>query len=374
MKLILAFLIMTNASLCLANKGMSYIEFTMQQEEKARYENLKNYKKKYKKKRITKSKKRPSKKRLARKIVQKVSTKKAAPVKIQTQYKAPAVYKVGEALSFNYYVEYNGPSLDQSNYQRGATYNRYKTGQDYKGDEKDATGSYLMYNALTIGYQINDTFKVFYGYTFQDDLYSDVKYEVENEDGSTSENTRNKGPSDNNKRLGLNVFNLIDNSYVNFSPTLFYEFPSTYGSESSDMLYGLGIQPTLTIKNNTAGLSYGISGEFQRNYYKKNEYLTTGNNYATRNQTFYAQIQPFLNYKMGEVTTFKSTLMFDWDQQGDEVNNNDVWNKNMHNVGRVGFDFFLGYGITTGTYIEFATEEASLNKTMIGANLNMSIF
>lgn len=374
MKLILALIILTNTSLCLADKGMSYIEFTMKQEESARYKNLQNYKKKYKKKKITKNRRKTSKKRIARKVVQKVSTKKAAPIRIKTQYKAPSTYKVGEALSFNYYVQYNGPSLDESNYQRGATYSRSETGQDYKGDEYDSTGPYQMYHALTIGYQINNTFKVFYGYTFQDNLYSDVKYETKNEDGSFSENTKNKGPTDNNKRLGLNIFNIIDNSYVNFSPTVFYEFPSTYGSESSDMLYGIGFQPTLSIKNKTPGLTFGVGGEFQRNYFKKNEYLVKGNNYATRNQTFLAQIAPFLTYKIGEVTTFKSSLMFDWDQKGNQVNNNDEWNSNMHNVGRVGFDFSLGYGIMTGTFIEFATEEASLNKTMIGANLSMSLF
>jgi hypothetical protein len=375
MKLILAFLIMTNASAVFANKGMSYIEFTMKKEEQARFKNLQNYKKKYKKKRkITKSKRKSSKKRLARKVVQKVSTKKAALSTIQSQYQAPAVYKVGEALSFNYHVQYNGPSLDESNYQRGATYNRAETGQDYKGEEFDSTGSYQMYHALTIGYQINKNYKVFYGYTFQENLYSDVKFEYKNDDGSTGQGTKAKGPTDNNKRLGLNMFNVIDNSYINFSPTVFYELPSTYGSESSDMLYGIGIQPSLTIKNNTPGLTYGIGGEFQRNYFKKNETHTAGFKYPTRNQTFLAQIAPFLNYKMGEVTTFKSSLMFDWDQKGDQVNSNDEWNDNMHNVGRVGFDFYLGYGITTGSFIEFATEEASLNKTMIGANLNMSLF
>ena len=50
--------------------------------------------------------------------------------RIETKPSKPAFRKYTEKLSFNYFAQFLGPSLS-SDYQPGATYNRFKTGQDY---------------------------------------------------------------------------------------------------------------------------------------------------------------------------------------------------------------------------------------------------
>lgn len=356
--LILTFLFSFNLQ---AKEGMSYIEFTMRQQEKLKYQNLDNYKKNLKDKTV----------------VQKVSLKKAAPSQIQNTYTPPNIYKVGEALSLNYYVEYNGPSLSDS-YQDGATYNRYNTGQDIFGKAMDATGSHQTYHALTIGYQTSINTRIFYGYTFQENLNSDIEYQTNNSDGSTNTYTRSKGPSDNNKRIGLSVFNIIDNQYINFSNNHYYEISSTYGSETEEMMFGLGVQPTLSFKNNISGLYLGLTGEIQRNFFKEREvYPSCGDidcPIPNRYQTLYVQVQPMANYKINDIVTLKSTLKFDWDQRGNQVDSTKDFNRNMDDIARVGADFYLGYGITAGTHLEFSIEDPEIEKTMLGASLNMNLF
>ena len=46
----------------------------------------------------------------------------------------------------------------------------------------------------------------------------------------------------------------------------------------------------------------------------------------------------------------------------------------MDDVGRLGVDVQVDYGVTAGTFIEFALEQASLSRTAIGATLNVNLF
>lgn len=344
-----------------------------------------------KKKKITKKKK-------ALKSSDSVSTKNAALAKnkrkrrkqttiIQnvstTQPAKPAFREYTEKINFNYFVQFLGPSLSQ-NYQQGATFNRFKTGQDWKGDEMDATGSHQMFHAVSIGYRLSQNLNLFYGYTFQDDINKDITYRVKNLDGSFTEYERPKGVSDNNKRLNLQVGNIINNEYIYFGNTFFYEFASTVSSESEDREYGLGMMPTLTFSNGIRGLYTGINGLIQRNYFKRQQYDTTcinsftGTSYTcpipTRYQTLLVEISPYVNYALNDYITLRSQLTFDWDQQGDQVDSTAEYNKNMADVGRLGVDFNIDYGVVAGTFIEFGLEEASLDKTAIGATLSLSLY
>ena len=70
----------------------------------------------------------------------------------------------------------------------------------------------------------------------------------------------------------------------------------------------------------------------------------------------------------------RSSIAFDWDQRGDQVENLSNFNKNMDDVGRIGVDVNIDYGVTAGTFLEFALEDASIDRTAIGATLNVNLF
>jgi len=317
--------------------------------------------------------------------LKKVSRKKIAPKKTQsvTTYKKAPFRKYTENLNFNYFVQYLGRSLSD-NYQDGATYNRFKTGQDLNGNDLDSTASYQMFHSISIGYNLSQDYKLSWGYTFQDDLNKDIQYKSKNFDGSSTVYTRAKGISDNNKRISLFVSNVINNQYINLSTNYFYEFASTIASESEEREYGLGFEPNLGIKTGISGLYTGITGSIQRNYFKQQQYNGTFyNTYTqkvdtyitpTKYQTMLIQLGTYANYVLNDYVTLKSSLSFDWDQDGDEVNSTEIYNKNMDDVGRLGVDVMIDYGMVAGTFIEFGLEEASLTKTAIGATLSISLY
>lgn len=378
MNFLISLVIFFGTASVFATEKMSYIEYSLKKAEKIKYENLENYKKQTLKKKETVNEDTTIVPSQNGRILQEVSTSRAGRTRIIENIQQPAMKRIGNDLSFSYYAQFLGPSLG-GDYQSGATYNRFNTGQDYKGDPLDATGSYQIFHALTIGYQLSTNTKLYYGYTFQDDINEGIKYRTKNFDGSYSEWERGKGPSDNNKRMGVTFFNVINNDYVGLSLNTFYEFPSTLGSVNSDMSYGLGIAPTLSIKSNIAGLSYGISGEIQRNFYEDQEYYTrfsdgTRNNIPTRHQTLLINISPYLNYIISDLVTFRTALQFDWDQRGDQVNTFEDYNKNLDDIAKIGLGFNMGSGISTGIYLDIAIEDPSIEKTALGASVNFNVF
>lgn len=274
-----------------------------------------------------------------------------------------------EKVYFNYFARFLGPSLSPE-YQNGATYNRFKTGQDFKGDDIDATGSHQMFQSITLGYNIARDYKLSYGYTFQDDLNNDIKYK----DSWGQTQTYSKGVSDNNKRINLSVYNVVNNDYFYINTNYFYEISSTINSVYQDMDYGLGFEPSIGFYNNNSALYTGMGLLIQRNYYKNNEILFEGNIYPTRYQTLLVQMSPYLSYKYDDYITLKSKLTFDWDKRGNQIDNTHEFNKNMDDTGEIGVDVLIDYGVTAGGFIEFALEEPELKKTAVGANLSISLF
>ena len=373
MKIIFSLLFLLCSTTLFAEEGMSYIEYSMKQTELAKFKNLENYKKNTQKKKANTAIVSSQNGR----VLQEVSTKKAAPSRMYQTLEQPALRRLGNDLSFSYGVEFLGPSLSNQR-QDGSTYNRFKTGQDWKGDDQDATGSHQFYHSLTLGYQLSQNTKIYYAYTFQDDINDGIEYETTNLDGSTSTWERDKGVSDNNKRIGATFFNVINNDYIGFSMTTFYEFASTVGSDNKDMDYGLGIAPSLFFKSSTPGLSYGVSAEIQRNFYKKQEYYSKCGSedcpIATKHQTMLISVSPYVSYMLSDITTVSSTLKFDWDQKGDEVEDFDVYNDNMDDIVKLGMSFNLAPGITTGLFLDIALEDPNTEKTALGLNANFNIF
>ncbi len=286
-----------------------------------------------------------------------------------------SVQKHASKISFNYFAQYLGPSLD-SNYQDGATYNRFKTGQDWKNDENDSTASTQLFHAITLGYQVNQRIKISYGYSFQEELNDKIEYQSKNLDGSYTTSERAKGISDNNKRVNVYVRNHVSNKYLYINANYFYELPSTSTSTGQDMNYGLGFEPSFNFYTNTPGLYTGITTSIQRNYYKRQQYDTlcgtTTCKYPVKYQTLLFQLGAYLNYQVSDKTTLTSSLSFDWDQDGDQIETNE-FNKNMHDVARVGARFQLLSNMNAGTFFEFAIEDPSIHKSALGATVSINL-
>ena len=281
----------------------------------------------------------------------------------------PKFREITEKITFNYFSQFLGPSLSPD-YQTGATYNRFKTGQDFKGDSLDSTGSHQMFHAVTLGYNLTNDYLVSFGYTFQEDINKDIRYK--DSFGQTA--FRRKEVSDNNKRVNLLVRNLINNKNFYVNTNYFYEMSSTINSVFQDMEYGLGIEPSINFKHGNSGFYSGVLLSLQRNYFKNNEILFAGNLYPTRYQTMLVQVNPYLNYQFNDYMTLRTSLMFDWDKRGNQVERLSEFNANMDNVGRIGMNFLIDYGISAGTFLEFGLEQASLSKTAVGATLNVTLF
>ena len=281
---------------------------------------------------------------------------------------------LGNDLSFNYSAQFSGPSLSPD-YQGGAGYNRFKSGRDaFNIRELDPTGSYQVFHALTIGYQLNSKVKLYYGFTFQDDINGNIRFQRNNVDGSTQEFTRSVGVSANDKRLGATFFSIINNDYINFSLSTFYEFASTATSRSNNKHFGLGLSPVLSFKPENKKLNYGFFTEFIRSFYSQNEFRVCDLCFVTRVQTVLINITPYLTYKLGEISTFKSSLNFDWDQRGNQTDNLKEFNNNLDNTLRVGIDYNIAFGINAGYFLEAAINDPDIEKTTLGLNFRFNLY
>ena len=179
--------------------------------------------------------------------------------------------KVRENILFNYYVQLLGPSLS-SDYQNGATFNRFETGQDYKGDNQDYIASQQLYQSFKLGYKIAPLWVLSYSLTFQEDLNKNIRYRLYNKDGTVwKEDTRAQGTSYNNQQVSLFRSNIITNATYFISSSFLVEIPTTKSSIDSKMQYGLAIAPTLGFYSSNPRLAYGIGSYLQRDFYKKNE-------------------------------------------------------------------------------------------------------
>lgn len=266
-------------------------------------------------------------------------------------------------ISFYYSLTSLGPSLSNK-YENGATYNRFKRSQDWKGDDTDATGSYQLYHAISLGYKINKEWKVSYSYTFQDDYNDNIEYDVYNKDGSIyGTYKRDKGLSYNNQRLHLFGNNLYSNNYFFLMSNFFYEFPTTDFSKDSDMLYGIGVQPIIGIYSRIPNLYHGIKASIQRNYFKRQEYTyQCGTALCTdKYQTLKASITGYIGYNITDKLLVESDFIFDWDKQGDqaELSNLHKFNANMDDVVEIGPKYYPGNNMSFGARLQYALNKLS---------------
>ena len=283
-------------------------------------------------------------------------------------------------FTFNYYVKFLGPSLSNG-LQDGATYNRFETGQDYKGDELDFKGSQQTYQSFKLGYRLPKGMIVSYGVTYQDNLRENVEYSSKNLDGSESVYTREYGRSYNNHRVSLWVPNFAGNNIFFMGASVYYEIPTTEGSKDSDMMYGVGVQPSVGFYSNVPGLSYGLGFSLERDVYPDNEFypnwckepgMTCKGVYTIKNQVLRASVSPYLNYMLTDKVTLKSQLSFDWDQDGDQAETLE-FNNNMDDVLSMGASYSFNQHVNISAGVEASISNPHIDRTALFGSLGVGI-
>lgn len=283
-------------------------------------------------------------------------------------------------FTFNYFVKYLGPSLSPD-MQDGSTFNRFKTGQDWKGDDTDFTGSEQTFQSFKLGYRLPKGMIVGYGVTFQDDLNEGIQYTSTNLDGSKNTQIREDGRSYNNHRVSLWIPGVYSNNVFFTGTTVYYELPTTDISKQNEMLYGFGVQPSLGFYSNTPGLFYGIRGSLERDVYKDHQYLPdwckkSGSTCAgvapTKHQTVRASVSPYLNYQLTDKVLLKSGLTFDWDQDGDQAGTVE-FNKNMDDIGNIGAMYLFNNNLNVAAGVEASITNPDIDRTAVYGSLGINI-
>lgn len=292
-------------------------------------------------------------------------------INFNTNAIADVAKDVVSKFNFNYYVKYLGPSLS-NDMQSGSTYNRFSTGQDWKDDEQDFVDSHQVFQAFKLGYKLSNKFSLNYSVTFQDNINKNIRYT----DSSNSTAIRESGRSHNNQRIGLWASSLYSNNIFFVNSGFFYELPTTDGSKEDELQYAIGIQPNIAFYTSVAGLSYGLNASVEHYAYPDNQFIPewcsfncddVGN--QVRRQKLIVGLSPYVSYILNDKAAIKSSLVFDWDQDGDS---ND-FRANLDDIATLGADYKVLKNVTVGAGLEAAITRASLKKTAVVGSLNLSI-
>ena len=284
-------------------------------------------------------------------------------------------FNVSAKAELSYGVTYLGPSL-ADDYQSGATYNRYNTGQDFKGDNTDYKSSNQVYQSFSLGYRLSNNYKLSYGFTFQNDLNKGIEYDVYNADGSTfATNERTQGYSANNQRLNLLMTNMYGNKYGFLMANLYYERATTEVSKSQDMNYAIGFQPTIGLYTGITSLIQSLSASFARTYYKNQEFdFSCGTATChTAYRTFEVSLSYRASYYFSDKLKLNTAVIFDWDKKGNQVNNSSEFNHNMDNIVELGPSYQYDRQLSFGGKLQAALTDPRIDKTALILNFNIRL-
>lgn len=282
-----------------------------------------------------------------------------------------------DKVAFSYGFQYLGPSLS-SNYQGGATYNRFNSGQDFKNDDLDPTGSYQIYQSFALGYKINKAWKVTWSYTFQEELNEDIRYDTYNKDGSVFRSyIRPPGLSYNNQRINLFGNNLYSNNYFFVMSNFFYEMPTTEISRNTNFQYGLGVQPIIGIYSKIPNLYHGIKASIQRDYYKRHEFedfnICPAGGCITKYRTLQTSLTAYIGYNITDKLLVQSDFIFDWDKQGDQIESGrfNEFNANMDDVVEIGPRYYPGNNMSYGATLQYSLNKLSAERSALLFNYSL---
>lgn len=278
---------------------------------------------------------------------------------------------ISNKLSFNYYIKYLGPSLS-GDMQEGSTFNRFETGQDYKGDELDFKSSIQTFQSLRLGYSFDNGYVASYSISYQDNLNENIEY---------NEGVRDYGRTFNNHRAGIWVPSLIKNNLFFINSAFFYELPTTDISRENGMQYGLGFQPQVGFFLANPAFSLGLATSIERDFYPDNEFLpswcseegyTCDGVYPIKRQVLRVSVAPYLNYSITDKFSVRSQLTFDWDQDGDQIGTND-FNKNLDDIYTLGASYAIFSSVLISGGIEGSLTVLNIDRTAMFASLGLSI-
>ena len=283
-------------------------------------------------------------------------------------------------FTFNYFVKYLGSSLSPD-MQEGSTFNRFKTGQDAKGDEQDFRGAHQTFQSFKLGYNITNDINLNFTHTFQYDENNDVEYEYVGWDGKTYTDKRTPGNSYNNQRVNLSIKNIINNKTLYLNTNVYYEIPSTEGSQDNEMLYGAGLSTTLGFYSNVPGLSYGLRTMLERDVYPDDEFYPDWCKQApyscdgvipNRRQTTRVGVGSWLGYMVNDDYSISASVDFDWDQDGDQVRTFE-FNPNMDDIASFSVNYRVNSNITVAGGVEASITRVELDRTALFGTLNLSL-
>lgn len=297
-------------------------------------------------------------------------------IKTEKKKKESILKKIASSITFDYFVQYMGPSLNQDAYQEGATYNRFKGGRDgNSGARLDTTGSTQIFQSFRLGYKLPKNMILSYNITYQDEVHENIDFEFTN----GNKGKRSYGRSFNNHRVALWTPSLFNNRSINLSLTSFYERPTTQGSQDENRQFGLGLQPVLAIKSSIPGLYHGFRASYERNFFENDETesfpqwcIQSGNCQGiskTKKQVALMSVGAYLNYSINDVIGFISNIELDWTQIGED---RDLSN-NLDNVGNIGLNFRASKNISFGTGVNFSLEDPSAEKSALFGNMSISL-
>jgi hypothetical protein len=293
---------------------------------------------------------------------------------INHKTKSSWIDDIKNRIYFNYNLFFLGPSLS-SDYQSNATFNRFKTGKDLFDNDLDYTGSYQAFHATSLGFRLRDNMFLSYNYSFQDDMFA-VNYQEKNWDGTSSKGTRQRGLSYNNQQVNLWISGVGETRYFYYNLGLTYERPTTEISEQNEMLYGAGMTHNINFKSWKRGLFTGFNFNFQRDFYKRDQYDfffedgTKG--MPTQMQTMRVSFNPYLIYSLTDKINFRKSLDFDWDQKGNEVYTS-KFRPNMIDVGNIGLQYFASRQVILGSNIQYALVDPSIEKSALILSMTLML-
>ena len=98
-----------------------------------------------------------------------------------------------------------------------------------------------------------------------------------------------------------------------------------------------------------------------------------------------ASISPYIGYNITDKVTLRAAAIFDWDQKGDNVDENNItvspnqlrmdgiFTSNMEDVANIGFNYRLTNMINIGANIETVITDPVPEKTVLIGNFSMNI-
>lgn len=121
--------------------------------------------------------------------------------------------------------------------------------------------------------------------------------------------------------------------------TLSYEAPTSNVAKADNMYYGGVISQSFAFNLKSLKWSSGLSWQYYRAFYSENVVPPRNGFLSYARQTTIFNAGPYLNYRFNDRWGMNSSLVFDWDQRGDQTGTGS-WNNNLPDRARMGVSYY----------------------------------